>query len=63
MISSTFNDVDGDTLSITSTMSDGSALPTWITYTNNNNLNVQYTATPTPALRNSYTIKLIANDG
>ena len=28
----TFNDVDGDTLTYTATLSDGSALPTWLSF-------------------------------
>ncbi|WP_160153355.1 putative Ig domain-containing protein [Microbulbifer sp. ALW1] len=52
-------DVNQDTLSYTATLSDGSALPGWVTWTNSSTLKF----TPDYGHQGSYTIKVTANDG
>ncbi|MEP1789153.1 putative Ig domain-containing protein, partial [Reichenbachiella sp.] len=51
-----FDDVDGDGLSLSATLSDDSALPSWLSFDTN-------TFSGTPDTETTYTIKVTANDG
>ncbi|WP_188584464.1 putative Ig domain-containing protein, partial [Dyadobacter sediminis] len=54
----TFTDADGDVLTISASLSDGTALPQWLTFDQANN-----TFSGTPAAEASYSIRLAATDG
>ena len=56
-----FIDLDLDVLTYTSTLTDGTALPTWITF--NQIVPLSYTGQPTGTERGIYNIKLTADDG
>ena len=53
-----FSDIDGDVLSYTATLSDGSALPSWLSFDG-----VNFTGTPTNDELGKLTIEVTANDG
>ncbi|MBW4471867.1 MAG: DUF4347 domain-containing protein [Stenomitos rutilans HA7619-LM2] len=55
-----FTDADGDTLSYTATLGDGSSLPTWLTF---NSTTRTFSGTPTNANAGTLTIDLTASDG
>ncbi|MBN8432173.1 putative Ig domain-containing protein [Microbulbifer salipaludis] len=52
-------DVNQDSLTFSATMSDGSALPSWITWTNSSTLKIN----PNYGHEGSYTVKVTATDG
>ena len=53
-----FADVDGDVLTLTATLTDGSALPSWLTFDGN-----RFSGTPPLNFNGSHAIRLIASDG
>ena len=55
----TFNDVDGDTLTYTATLSDGSALPTWLSF---DAATQTFSGTPLNADVGSISVQVIATD-
>ena len=55
----TFGDVDGDTLTITATLNDGSALPSWLTFNATSRL---FSGIP-PAGTADLTVRVTASDG
>ncbi|KGA25466.1 hypothetical protein KS44_01380 [Pectobacterium brasiliense] len=56
----TFTDPDGDTLSLSATLANGSALPSWLTF---NSATGTFSGTPGNADVGTLSIKVIANDG
>ncbi|ACT11526.1 MULTISPECIES: putative Ig domain-containing protein [Pectobacterium] len=56
----TFTDPDGDTLSLSATLANGSALPGWLTF---NSVTGTFSGTPGNADVGTLSIKVIANDG
>ncbi|MDY4387063.1 putative Ig domain-containing protein [Pectobacterium aroidearum] len=56
----TFTDPDGDTLSLSATLANGSALPGWLTF---NSATGTFSGTPGNADVGTLSIKVIANDG
>ncbi|MBN3263429.1 putative Ig domain-containing protein, partial [Pectobacterium brasiliense] len=56
----TFTDPDGDTLTLSATLANGSPLPSWLTF---NPATGTFTGTPGNADVGNLTIKVIANDG
>ena len=57
-LTNTFVDADGDTLTYTATQSDGSALPTWLSFEE-----ATRTFSGTPVATGSVTVKVTAKDG
>ncbi len=58
--SGTFTDADGDALSYTATLSDGSALPSWLTF---NAATQTFAGTPPQDFNGTLTLKVTASDG
>ena len=58
--SDTFSDTDGDALSLSSTLSDGSALPDWLTFDPNTGI---FSGFPTAVDVNMISVSVIADDG
>ncbi len=54
----TFSDVDGDTLTLSATLSDGSALPAWLSFDGTN-----FTGSPPQDYTGTLSIEVTANDG
>lgn len=55
----TFKDLEGDSLTYTATLADGSALPTWLTF---NAIERRFSGTPTVTDATNLTIKITASD-
>ena len=53
-----FSDVDGDALTLTATLADGSALPTWLTFANGT-----FSGTPPANFNGALALRVTANDG
>ena len=58
--SSAFTDADGDTLTLSATLADGSALPSWLTFTASTRT---FTGTPPQDYNGTLSIKVSASDG
>ena len=56
----TFEDVNGDTLTYTATLDDGSPLPGWLTFDDSTRT---FSGTPTNSDVGSFTVRVIADDG
>ena len=58
--SDAFSDADGDTLTLTATLADGSALPSWLTFTASTRT---FSGTPPQDYNGTLSIKVSASDG
>ena len=58
--SDAFTDADGDTLTLTATLADGSALPSWLTFTASTRT---FSGTPPQDYNGTLSIKVAASDG
>ncbi len=58
--SDAFTDADGDTLTLTATLADGSALPSWLTFTASSGT---FSGTPPQDYNGTLSIKVSASDG
>ncbi|HEX8226041.1 MAG TPA: tandem-95 repeat protein [Allosphingosinicella sp.] len=58
VLASAFTDVDGDDLTLTAKLADGSPLPSWLSFDG-----TRFTGTPPRSLDARYAIQLVASDG